>query len=263
MAKSPKEVAKIAIPTTVQIIDSLTGGGSGVIIAKNGNTYTVLTANHVVKNVNSEYTIRTSKGKDYPVTAVESLQKSSSDPDLAIAKFQTSDEYPVAPISNSDGAEVGSGIYVSGYPLAVQAGAEREYEFSAGSISSRRQNEAQGYTMRYTAVTRRGMSGGPVFDTSGRVVGIHGQGESFSTVQSESGVGGQEELKTGFNAAIPINTFKSLMAQIGMSQSDLKVDNSAASDEPAREIPRNELNDLYKEFGLGIIRVVIRRFLPF
>jgi len=33
----------------------------------------------------------------------------------------------------------------------------------------------QGY--RYNAVTVRGMSGSPVFDTNGRVVGIHGQGE--------------------------------------------------------------------------------------
>jgi len=42
------EIAQIAFPTTVQI-NNVVGGSSGVIIARTGNTYTVLTANHVVK----------------------------------------------------------------------------------------------------------------------------------------------------------------------------------------------------------------------
>ncbi|MFM6006702.1 MAG: hypothetical protein ACKPA7_23470 [Sphaerospermopsis kisseleviana] len=44
------EVNNIAKPITV-MIGGLDGKGSGVIVAKNGNTYTVLTANHVVKKV--------------------------------------------------------------------------------------------------------------------------------------------------------------------------------------------------------------------
>ena len=47
-ALTPAQVNDIAKPITV-MIGGLDGKGSGVIIAKNGNTYTVLTANHVVK----------------------------------------------------------------------------------------------------------------------------------------------------------------------------------------------------------------------
>ncbi|MTJ42704.1 hypothetical protein [Dolichospermum flos-aquae] len=47
-ALTPVQVNDIAKPITV-MIGGLDGKGSGVIIAKDGNTYTVLTAHHVVK----------------------------------------------------------------------------------------------------------------------------------------------------------------------------------------------------------------------
>jgi len=56
------------------------------------------------------------------------------------------------------------------------------------------------------------MSGSPVFDTNGRVVGIHGQGESEESIVSESGA---IAIKSGFNSAIPINTFIAMRSQIG------------------------------------------------
>ncbi len=67
MAKTAREIAKVAFPTTVQINNTVTPnkGGSGVIIAKKGKTYTVLTANHVVINPNSNYMIRTANKKEH------------------------------------------------------------------------------------------------------------------------------------------------------------------------------------------------------
>lgn len=62
-----------------------------------------------------------------------------------------------------------------------------------------------GYSLRYNAVTRGGMSGGPVFDQDGRVIGIRGQGDITGAVQTASGE--VEVLKTGFNAAIPSQSF--------------------------------------------------------
>ncbi|XZO02157.1 MAG: trypsin-like peptidase domain-containing protein [Microcoleus sp.] len=64
--------------------------------------------------------------------------------------------------------------------------------------------------MRYNAVTKGGMSGGPVFDAEGRVVGIHGEGDlDFDDVTDtdRTVITGKVDTKTGFNAAIPINTF--------------------------------------------------------
>ncbi|MBE9146890.1 S1 family peptidase [Planktothrix mougeotii] len=259
IAKTAKEVAQIAIPTTVQINNTLVAdaSGSGVIISKKGNTYTVLTANHVVNNPNSEFVIKTSKGKDHPVASVKTLQKEGSGPDLAIITFETSEEYSVAPISNSDEATIGSGIYISGYPLPATGSTEREYAFTGGQVTNIRSSNSEGYTMRYDAVTRRGMSGGPVFDVSGRVIGIHGQGDTVATVNNES-AGRQEEVKTGLNSAIPINTFIALMPEVNVEKSAVKIDNKPPENVDAEKVDEAQVNNWFGSFAQDLIKDVIR-----
>lgn len=229
IAKTPQEIAEIAGPITVQVNSSL-GDGSGVIIAKDGNTYTVLTVNHVVETTDVKYTIRTSTGKNYQATSVTRLQKTESDPDLAIVKFESPEEYPIATVGDSDQAAIGAQIYVYGYPATGGLfGAEREAELSGGFVTSRPRTRPEGYTLRYQAVTWSGMSGGPVFDADGRLVGLHGQGE-FGFAQTSSGE--VAPIKTGFNAAVPINMFIARLADAGVNKSDLKVNNSPASRGP-------------------------------
>lgn len=285
MAKSAKEVARVAYSTTVQINNPLTPnkGGSGVIIAKKGKTYTVLTANHVVINPNTEYIIRTGKNKEHKVTEVKGFQNNEIGPDLAVVMFESEEEYSVAPISNSDEADIGSGVYISGYPLPAEGSKEREYAFTNGLVSNVRSSNDKGYTMRYDAVTRRGMSGGPVFDVSGRVIGIHGEGETvgLATVKKrdeasqESGQSGQsgeakegqEEVKTGFNYAIPINTFVGVMSQVGMDKSALKVDDKPPENVDAEKVKESDVDNWAADFGKEILKDVIRgglrRLLPF
>ncbi|MDF0555324.1 tetratricopeptide repeat-containing serine protease family protein [Kamptonema sp. UHCC 0994] len=228
-AKTAQEIAEIAGPITVQVNSSL-GDGSGVIIAKGGNTYTVLTVNHVVETVDVKYTIRTSTGKNYQATSVTRLQKNETDPDLAVVKFESSEEYPIAIVGDSDQAAIGAQIYVYGYPATGGLfGAEREAELSGGFVTSRPRTRPEGYTLRYQAVTWSGMSGGPVFDADGRLVGLHGQGE-FGFAQTSSGE--VAPIKTGFNAAVPINMFIARLADAGVNKSELKVNNSPASRDP-------------------------------
>ena len=237
VAKTGKEIARIARPVTVQINDSALSGGSGVIIAKEGNTYTVLTANHVVKTPDLTYTIRTDTGKNYPVSRVQRLQQSENAPDLAVVTFDSPEKYPIATLGNSEQAAIGVDVYVSGYPaLGGRLGAERDYEFSPGIVTSRLASRPQGYTMRYSAVTVGGMSGGPVFDASGRVIGIHGQGESQGSVQGE--LGETIAIKTGFNSAIPINTFVALRTQTELSSSNVQVNNTSVSNTQQAELSR-------------------------
>lgn len=229
IAKTPQEIANIAGPITVQVNSAL-GDGSGVIIAKHGKTYTVLTVNHVVEKVDVKYTIRTSTGKSYPATSVTRLQKTDTDPDLAVVKFDSPDEYPIATVGDSDQASIGAPIYVYGYPATGGLfGAEREAELSPGLVTSRPRTRPEGYTLRYQAVTWSGMSGGPVFDADARVIGLHGQGE-FGFAQTSSG--DVAPIKTGFNAAVPINTFIARLVEAGVNKSDLKVNTNPASGSP-------------------------------
>jgi len=239
-AKNAQEIARMARPVTVQINSNVLSGGSGVIIARTGTTYTVLTANHVVKRPDLTYTIRTDTGKSYVVNQVQRLQRRDNDPDLAVVTFNSSDKYPIATLGNSERTAIGADIYVSGYPaLGGRAGAERDYEFSPGIITSLLSSRPQGYTLRYSAVTVRGMSGGPVFDVSGRVVGIHGQGESEGSVQGESGEA--IAIKTGFNSAIPINTFVALQSRMGLASSEVKISNTVV-DVPEAQLKQSPTN---------------------
>ncbi|MBV8884967.1 MAG: trypsin-like peptidase domain-containing protein, partial [Chroococcidiopsidaceae cyanobacterium CP_BM_RX_35] len=130
VAKTPQEIARIAAPVTVQVNDNIDGRGSGVIIARAGHTYTVLTVNHVVKRPDLTYTISTNRGKVYPVSRVQRLQQGENDeveprsaalsrqgnddPDLALVIFDSHDNYPIATLGDSAQAAVGSNIYVSG-----------------------------------------------------------------------------------------------------------------------------------------------------
>ena len=213
-AKTAQEIAQLAILTTVEVNNTLGfyASGSGVIIAKQGNIYTVLTTNHVVASLAQEYSIRTHLEKNYRAIRIQRLPKNDRDIDLALVQFQSREQYPVAPMGESERAVVGSSIYVAGYPLPIAFGSERKLEFTGGIVSSRLDRTSSGYGLRYQAVTRRGMSGGPVFDADGRVVGIHGQGDTVGTVKSQWN-GQIEEIKTGLNSAIPIDVFTALLSQ--------------------------------------------------
>ena len=228
VAKSATEIAAIAIATTVKIDNTLgVPGGSGVIVAKKGNIYTVLTANHVVKNVNISYLVKTKDNQQYSVTNVKNFQ--SNGLDLAYVTFESTQEYSLATIGNSEYATPGASIYVSGYPLSAEVGEERYHEFTTGTITSIRESATEGYTMRYQALTRRGMSGGPVFNTSGQLIAIHGQGDVIGSVKNESS-SIPEPLKTGFNAAIPLKNFTAI-ASSELSDSPLTVE----TDKPDQE----------------------------
>ncbi|BAZ43339.1 TPR domain protein [Chondrocystis sp. NIES-4102] len=223
MAKEATEIAAIAQATTVKIDNNLgVPGGSGVIIAKQGNNYTVLTANHVVKNVNISYVVKTKDNQQHPVTSVKNLQTQGLD--LAYITFTASQPYAIATIGNSEYATPGASIYVSGYPLSATISEDRYHEFTTGTITSIRDSASEGYTMRYQALTRRGMSGGPVFNTNGQLIGIHGQGDVIGSVKNESS-SIPEPLKTGFNAAIPIQNFTSA-APKELSESSLAIEDT-------------------------------------
>lgn len=235
--KSAQQIAEIAAPITVQINSAL-GDGSGVIIARQDDIYTVLTVNHVVKVPDVAYNIRTHDGQSHPVTSVTRLQTTGDEPDLAVVRFESTQEYPIATLGDSEQVVIGVQIYVYAYPATGGlTGAAREPELSPGLVTSRPKNRPEGYNLRYQAVTWSGMSGGPVFDSQGRVVGLHGQGE-FGFAQTRSG--DVTPIKTGFNAAVPINLFLEQLSQAQLNPSDLQIDEQVLELSPVSlDTPQN------------------------
>lgn len=239
------KVIKIANPVTVQINPQKGGGGSGVIIDRQGNTYTVVTCIHVIASIDrfqnvqdrTGLTIRTNDGQVHPLTIVKKLGTPKNS-DLAIVTFTSENEYQKATLAkSSDDAVLGAMIFVSGYPaISGKLNSERPYRFAKGSITNRSKigpQNWQSYTMEYNAQTEGGMSGGPVFDKDGRVIGIHGQG-------GEVPLEGFQMKVSDENKAVPISTFWNQKSESGVEDLDLAVDETPSTDNPEERLNNPE-----------------------
>lgn len=259
MALTGEEVNNIAREVTVLIIGKNGGHGSGFIISKSDKTYYVLTAKHVV-NARTEYKLVTSDKQAYQLDSGKI--KPLPGVDLAVVEFSSDKDYRVAKLANSDAISEGKPIFVSGWPrlttVGQAAGGQLVRQFTDGRISGFLPKPWNGYKIIYTNVTLAGMSGGPVLDAGGRVIGVHGLGdkedpkrltqEGFSegTATSIAGL-----IKPGFNYAIPINTFLQTAPQSGLYLG-VQVENSpvpelgaplAASGQPDKRDTIDNLND--------------------
>ncbi|MTJ21988.1 trypsin-like serine protease [Dolichospermum sp. UHCC 0352] len=174
-ALTPVQVNDIAKPITV-MIGGLDGKGSGVIIAKNGNTYTVLTANHVVKKAGyGIYELITHDGQKYPM---ENKAQIVGKLDLALVRFTSSQNYPLAKIADSRTVKEGATVYNSGFPIpSISNSQQRIYFFITAQITARGRGENLGYDLFLSGSPRPGMSGGPILNDQGEVIGIYGKAE--------------------------------------------------------------------------------------
>jgi Flp pilus assembly protein TadD len=203
MALSASEVNNIAKQITVLIQSKKPKYGSGVIIKKDGNTYTVLTAAHVVE-VKDNYEIVTADGKTYTVNY--SSVKPLPGVDLAVVEFSSNQNYNVAKIGNSDSSTESTIAYVAGFPAPTFAINQSIYTFSNGTITANATRPLRdGYALVYSNNTSEGMSGGAVLNEKGELIGVHGRADLDT-----------KQTKTGFNLGIPINTFLRLSAQVGV-----------------------------------------------
>jgi len=169
-ALKPDEIYPIAEKITVRIEGA--NNGSGVIIEQQGNTYTVLTNLHVVDQ-KGIYTVYTPDGKK--CCTINSTQVTPlPNVDLAIFQFTSNQNYRVAQKGDSDQVTGSKIVYIAGYPVQIPGVPKGSFNFLSGQISSRIQNPQKGYALAYTVQAFTGMSGGPILDEEGKLVGIHG-----------------------------------------------------------------------------------------
>lgn len=212
VALSATEVSKRAKSFTVRITSQ--SPGSGVIIKQQGNTYTVLTAAHVVAT-EDDYEIRTPDGQAHSIN-VNSIQK-LGELDLAIIQFTSDQSYPVSQIGDSSQVSEGNVNYVAGFPVRTQAITESIYSFTEGKVTANAsQLQEDGYSLVYSNSTLPGMSGGPVLNTEGQLIGIHGRADTTEQAQDPT-LDPSIYIKTGFNLGIPINRFLAVLPQTGVT----------------------------------------------
>ncbi len=245
-----KQVDEIAQQITVRIEDKNGGNGSGVIIAKEGDTYYVATAAHVAQ---------TNDGEKIAVVLITPTQEQiglqagdinvvNKDLGVVIVKFKSKQNYRITEIGKYD-LQNNQWVFVSGFP---DKDTSNQRHLSIGMAKNREETDfavkdrgslAGGNNLIYTNLSLHGMSGGAVLDRLGRLVGINTGAENEYILSTK------EEINFGFALGIPIATVIGVFSQGQIPAAQLQVTNTPApesSQSEDEEIRRIQLSTLSK-----------------
>lgn len=167
------------------------GLGSGFIIDADG---TIVTNNHVIDGA-EEITVVMDDGSELNATLVGHDPKT----DVAVLKVESDKPLPTVPWGDSDRIDVGDWVVAIGNPFGLGG------TVTSGIVSARgRDLNAGPYDdfIQVDAAINRGNSGGPLFDTDGRVVGMN------TAIFSPNGG------NIGLGFAVPANQAKAIVAEI-------------------------------------------------
>jgi serine protease Do len=167
------------------------GVGSGFIVTADGY---LVTSNHVVEDA-TEIQVVLNNGERLPAEVRGRDPKT----DLALLKIETDRELPYVIFGDSDGARAGDWVVAIGNPFGLGGTA------TTGIISARGRDIQSGPYDDYLQIDapiNRGNSGGPLFDTSGKVIGVN------TAIFSPNGG------NVGIGFAVPAAQAKSVIQQL-------------------------------------------------
>ena len=246
---SPQKLANnvnhIAADITIRILDR-DFLGSGFIVQRSDREYIAITNQHVLRAGQPPYTVETVDGKTYLAEVITDMTTSDYQYDLAVLKFKADPVYQTATIGSSFSLEVGESVFAAGFPyqeLTQELAPKRAVEpdpavFNESQVESSRElalkkgrvaiilNQAleEGYQIGYTNDVKKGMSGGPLLNSQGEVIGVNGKHAYPLWELPEIYQDGSEpcpvlqELITRSSLAIPIEKTIELAAELKSSE---------------------------------------------
>jgi tetratricopeptide (TPR) repeat protein/S1-C subfamily serine protease len=194
--------------------------GSGVVIAKEGTSYYVLTAKHVVEDEKTKQKFTDIKIITYDQDTHQPTSTIVAEGvDLAVVKFSSKSNYPLAKLGDYMPSREAV-TFVGGFPAREKIHSPLwQWQLNPGIMSEMEQSKLQtqdnqsfsnGYDLLYSNISYGGMSGGPVLDTDGNVMGIHGK------------VDGIDDFIVGQSLGLSIRTFTGLLAELQVKPELLK-----------------------------------------
>jgi S1-C subfamily serine protease len=156
---------------TVKVM-SQTVLGSGILLQKQGFIYTVLTNAHVLRAGGVPYRIQTNDNHIWVANVYKTNRFGQND--LALLQFRSTGQvYNVASLGSSP--SVGEQVFAAGFPLAEDGSTRKGFAFTTGRVSLVLRKALEGgYQVGYTNDIQKGMSGGPLLNRYGFVVGVNG-----------------------------------------------------------------------------------------
>jgi serine protease Do len=275
LAFSLEDLNSMSSQMTILIAKSLDKGdlenkqewfpGSGSIIAHIGNTYYAVTNTHVVRQQKKGelWGVRTADGEVHKIIDDENSIfrfgkfTGNTDPipgfDLALVKFSSNINYPVAVLGDSSKLQTGDEVFISGWPNPENLDARRQRQFTGGKVAkiSTSPDSNGGYSLMYSNWTKAGMSGSPVFNVRGELVGIHGRGRGTANAYCVD-----KQLNRNNSCGIQqihlINIEK--VNKMNLAFTPPPVNPSVIRQGRENKAKADEIEDIYKIFTLGAMR---------
>ena len=166
------------------------GMGSGFIVRKTGNTYYVLTNQHVIGNA-TDISVMLYEGKEIKAKLVGSDTRK----DIALISFESTENIPIAKLGDSDEVQVGDLAFAIGSPMGYVSSVTQGMISAVGRHGGPNKGNVNDFIQTDAAINQ-GNSGGPLVNIYGEVIGIN------TWIASSSG-GSQ-----GLGFSIPINNVK-------------------------------------------------------
>lgn len=172
-SKKHDSVESNATQVTVKIVaieeeesDSVSTEGSGTLIGCENNVCKVITNSHVV-NGNTRLNILTYDQKNHDGRVkIEYVTA-----DLALVEFYSRDSYVSVPFNKLPGIEAEEEVFAAGFPFGSS-----EILVDSGNLNLvLEQPLKDGYKIGYSVDVKQGMSGGPLLNSRGELVGINGK----------------------------------------------------------------------------------------